>query len=144
MKVKILFICLFITLLSQAQTKIIAHKSHSGSGNSFSKAYQNSLFNINGSNFGTPPEAKNLTRLDTIIVVNKSITVIKYRQSKTKYTDYWSPSKYDTLKESDFIHITDTLVNDPVFNKKSILKLRKSSKTILMQTPIDKIVFIRS
>lgn len=140
MKIKILFICLFITLLSQAQTKVIAHKSHSGSSNSFSKAYQNNLFNINSSNFGTRPEKINFTRLDTIIVVNKSITIIKYRQSKNKYENW---SEYNTLKNSDFIYIKDTLVNDPVFNKKNILKLRKSSKTILMQTPIDKIVFIK-
>ncbi|MFC4478831.1 hypothetical protein [Flavobacterium chungangensis] len=137
MKLKIVLICLFTTLLSQAQTKVIAHKSHSGSSNSFAKAYQNNLFNINSSNFGT--HEINFVRLDTVIIVNKSLTVIKYRQSKSTYYDW---SKYDTLKESDFIHMRDTLVNDPVLNKKNILKLRKSSKTILMQTPINKIVFI--
>ena len=54
MKVNILVILLLSTIWCQAQTKPIAHKSHSGSVSSFAKAYQNNLFDINRSNFGGP------------------------------------------------------------------------------------------
>jgi hypothetical protein len=46
MKIVLIFTVLLIWFDFSAQTKIIAHKSHSGSNSSFNKAYRNNLFDI--------------------------------------------------------------------------------------------------
>ncbi|SNR40233.1 hypothetical protein [Flavobacterium sp. ov086] len=137
MKLKVVFALLLFTSLSQAQTKIIAHKSHSGSNSSFAKAYKNNLFDISRSNFGIANTY--IRRLDTIIAVNNSITIVKYRQSKEKYEP---GAQFRDLKKIDFTHLTDTLINDPILNKKNTVKFIKSSKKILYNTPTNEVVFI--
>lgn len=137
MKLKILLTLLFFTLLSQAQTKIIAHKSHSGSKSSFAKAYQNNLFDINHSNFGL--YETNIIRLDTIIAVNKSLTIIKYRRSKDKFVQ---GKQFIDLKNIDFIYLTNTLINDPLLNKKNTVKFIRKSRKMFYDTPLDEVKFI--
>lgn len=107
MKLNILILFLFATIVCEAQTKVIAHKSHSGSKHSFSKAYQNNLFDINRSNYGLPGN-RNLVVLDTIIAVNDSLTVLKMRESEVCYP---YGTDYKDLDESDFKCKTDTLIN---------------------------------
>lgn len=76
-----IFILLFITTVSNAQTKVIAHKSHSGNKTTFSKAYQKSLFDNKNSNFGQAPEVdvKN-AQLDSLIFVNDTMQIMVTRE----------------------------------------------------------------
>jgi hypothetical protein len=142
MKIKILFVLLFTTTMSYSQTKLIAHKSHSGSNRSFANAYQKNKFGMNFSNFGLPGN-KNIYILDTIIALNKSTTVMKLRVSNVCYR---IQTNYKDLKKSDFKSISDTLINDKVFNKKnkiSYIKLVGSdSYKIRFANTIEEVVFI--
>ena len=68
--------------LSLAQTKVIAHKSHSGNSNTFAKAYQNNLFDMSRSNFGEfiQPEVKS-AQLDSLIYVNDTCQIMVTSES---------------------------------------------------------------
>jgi hypothetical protein len=146
MKINIVLILLFTITFCQAQTKVIAHKSHSGSTHTFKKAYQNNLFDINRSNFGLPGN-RNIFVLDTIIAVNDSVTVLKMRESNVCYA---YGTKYTDLKKSDFKSKSVTLTNHDVFNKKNNITFIKEQRKnlyieepyISFNNPIEKVVFI--
>jgi hypothetical protein len=140
MKTKILLVLLFTTAMCQAQTKVIAHKSHSGSNRSFTKAYQKNLFDINRSNFGLP-DNMNIVVLDTVIALNDSVTILKMRKSNVCYP---YGTSYKDLKESDFKFKTDTLIKHNVFNRKNTVAFIKSSGSypIGFVNKIDNVVFV--
>lgn len=142
MKINLLLVFLFTTFLCGAQTKLIAHKSHSGSRHSFSKAYEKNLFDINRSNFGTPGNS-NIVILEAVIAVNDSVTVLKMKESNVCYP---FGTSYKDLKESDFKDKTHTLINHELLYKNNSLALIKSREKdeypICFQNPIRKIEFI--
>lgn len=133
---------LFFGLLAQSQTKIIAHKSHSGSVNSFSKAYKNNLFDIKRSNFGLPGNM-NLMVLDSVIAVNDSLTVFKSRISKVCYPYH---VEYKDLKPSEFRSKTDTIINHRYLNAKNTEKQIRSKGNIgypvLFSNPLEEVEFV--
>jgi len=141
---KILIVVLFLlgSVVTQAQTKVIAHKSHSGSKSSFSKAYKNSLFDMNRSNFGLPGN-ENVLVLDSVIAVNDSVTIIKMRESIVCYP---YGTSYEKLKEKDYKSKTFTVTNHELLFKDNPLKLIKAAKKnrypIWFPNPIDEVVFI--
>ncbi|MRX69809.1 hypothetical protein SAMN06265349_101269 [Flavobacterium resistens] len=137
MKTAILSLLFFTGIMCQAQTKVISYKSHSGSKSSFAKAYRNNLFDLKHSNFGIV--TVRIRRLDTIIAVNNSITLVKYRESIAEYNLH---TKFEDLEKSDFIHKTDTISNNQILNKKNTVKFIKKSSPVLFDTPIDEVVFI--
>ena len=64
-----MFIVLLGTTFCSAQTKIIAHKSHSGSKQTFSKLLKEN--NLGDPNFGVAPEVDiKRAQLDSLIFVN--------------------------------------------------------------------------
>ncbi|MFN3916296.1 MAG: hypothetical protein ACK4K0_01025 [Flavobacteriales bacterium] len=142
MKTTLLVLLLSFTGLCSAQTKVIAHKSHSGNANSFSKAYKNSLFDMKNSNFGLPGNMS-IFILDTVISVNDSITAYKYRESKVCYQ---YGTNYKNLKNKDFNHKTDTIVNHPELIKGNTVEHIKASRRVALpiwyQNPLDEVVFI--
>jgi hypothetical protein len=77
MKTALLSFMICFAIVSQAQTKIIAHKSHSGNTHNFSKAYQSNKFDIGHSNFGEfiQPEIKQ-ARLDSLIFMNDTCQIM--------------------------------------------------------------------
>lgn len=107
MKKTVLLILLFITALCQAQTKKIAYKSHSGSKHSFSKAYKNSLFDMDHSNFGGPGVSK-MRVLDTLIILNDTTAIFKLRETNVCYR---FGTSFKNLDQSDFKPRVDTLVS---------------------------------
>lgn len=132
---------LFTTVICQAQTKVIAHKSHSGSKKSFAKAYQNNLFDINRSNFGLPGN-RNVVILDKVVAVNDSVTILKMRESIVCFP---FNTNYKDLKETDFKVKIDTLKNHKIFNKKNSEAYIKSIKKyfpIQFNNPIDSVKFV--
>jgi hypothetical protein len=72
MKRLLLIFACFSCLAANAQTKLIAFKSHSGSAENFSLALENNLFDMAESDFGLPPTVT----LDSVILVKKSVAVI--------------------------------------------------------------------
>lgn len=142
MKIKLLIITLVVTFSSVAQTKLIAHKSHSGSKHSFSKLYQKKSLDGFSSNFGLPGRAS-IVIVDTIIAVNNSITIFKMRKSNSCYL---SGTDYKSVDKSNFNSISDTLSNDKIFNKRNsvlyIKQMGKKSCRIRFANSLDEAVFI--
>ena len=64
-------------LMAQAQTKIIAHKSHSGTTEDFQLAYEHNLFDIENSDFGIVIEPTVRTAsLDSVIYISDSVAIM--------------------------------------------------------------------
>lgn len=141
MKWKLLLIFLFTAFIAKAQTKVIGHKSHSGSHNSFAKAYKNNLFDTNKSNFGLPGN-RTIVLLDKVIAVNDSVTILRLRESIVCFP---FDTSYKDLKISDFNSKTDTIKNHKIFNKKNTIAFIKSNRNfypVRFSNPIDSVVFV--
>jgi hypothetical protein len=140
MKTLLLAPLLLTTTLCSAQTKMIAHKSHSGSKRSFAKAYQNNLFDLKYFNFGLPGN-NNLVVLDTVVALPNGITLLKMRVSRVCYR---YGTSYRELESADFESYTDTLRNNDLFNPKNAVATIKASKTfpVTFANPVQEVVFI--
>jgi len=126
---------------AQAQTKVIAHKSHSGSKASFAKAYRLNLFGNSNANFGLPGNA-NIIVIDTVLAVNKQTTIIKYRESNVCYR---FGTHYTKLLPDDYTAKTITLTKDTLYNKAntpSYIKKHMRWEPLNFDNPVESIVFI--
>ncbi len=132
------FILFYLT--SFGQTKMISHKSHSGSKNTFSLSLKKSLFNIGESNFGMAPErfVRN-SNLDTVKLLSPHIAVMITSESCLR-DDYSGRPSYKELWSAG----TDTVYNHDVFNSKnSIAQIKSKLKNnYFFNNSVDSIVFI--
>ncbi|MDJ1493848.1 hypothetical protein QNI19_12975 [Cytophagaceae bacterium DM2B3-1] len=101
-------ICTFICVFSNGQTKLIAHKSHSGSSETFGTALKNDFFDLESSNFGLRRVDLHKNILDTVVFVSDTVTVLVYRD---KISNSGKPSKKPSIHR-------DTLNNHPIVVKK--------------------------
>ncbi len=136
-----LLILLFSTALI-AQTKLISHKSHSGSASDFKLAIENNLFDIGASNMGAAPiKVVRNASLDTLVYVSESKVVMitsehcdnisRFEKNKIEGSRIWDAGK-------------DTLYNHVLFSKNHSLD---SIKEVLKQqynfrNDIDDVTFI--
>lgn len=144
MKKLVLLFLHIVPIVCISQTKLISHKSHSGSNADFKIAMEANLFDIGASNFGDVPyrEVKN-SSLDTVIYVSKGKAVMitseyckqvekrrKQEEDKTPGT-FWKAGK-------------DTVFNHPLFSKNhSLDSIKMVLKTQYhFQNEVDKVVFI--
>jgi hypothetical protein len=142
---------LFLSLTyisSQAQTKLIAHKSHSGTNADFSTAFSNDLFDMDEDNLGMAPERFEIKKkhlhpqLDSVIFVSEQ-KVILVTSNVCTMEDVYSYKKQDTKNEvwspgKEIAH------NHPLFSKNHSLD---SIKAVLknsygFENPIDNVVFV--
>jgi hypothetical protein len=137
MKTTLFILFLSLIGLSSAQTKIIAHKSHSGNTHNFSKAYQKNLFEMGHSNFGHQMQVtvKNAL-LDSLIFVNDTCQIM--------ITSEVCRNKFGGEKSSVWKAGRDTVYNHPLFLKQHALD---SIKTVLknqyyFKNDIENTVFI--
>jgi hypothetical protein len=135
------FLVAFATI-GNAQTKLISHKSHSGSNATFALAVENELFDIAESDFGVAPEktVRN-SSLDTVIYVSKTksvmitsehcMTIDRRIKERIKEREIWKAGN-------------DTVHSHPLFTQKhsldSIKNVLKSQYNF--KNNIDKTVFI--
>lgn len=118
-----------------AQTKVIAHKSISGSNASFADSYAVRTSELDGSNFGVAPRIeipRKVARLDTVIFLSNSKSImVTTCIGKNRYSHWWTPG-------------ADTVFNHSLFGKKHSLD---SIKQVLKNqyhfaNDIDSVVFI--
>jgi hypothetical protein len=109
--------CVLFTLISNAQTKRIFHKSHSGSNSNFTSALKNKVFGTQNSNFGDPVlngKKFSITTADyTLIrvdsVIRKSDTLIILVEKNNNKKDLLGQmSKRKILGDKSFAEITTT------------------------------------
>ncbi|MCX6319411.1 MAG: hypothetical protein NTW29_19195 [Bacteroidetes bacterium] len=124
MKIIFLLLAGLYTLSVNAQTRLIAYKSHSGNMEQFSTALELNLFDIDASNFGLP----STLQLDSVILIKKSVAVVVTSRGEG----------------APVFRQRDTLRSKSLFNKKiSIDTLKKNiHKLIRFDNPADSIRFI--
>jgi hypothetical protein len=120
MKKNLLILCSLFSYILQAQTKLIHHRSHSGSDENFKEQLVENT--ITNSNLGVAPtHIVRTARLDSLIFVNDSTAVmITSRFCKDDYAVGEEPSKWRAGK--------DTVRRHPLFCKQH--QLDKIKRTI--------------
>lgn len=127
--------CVAASSLS-AQTKLIAHKSHSGTVESFRLAYENNSPELENTNFGAAPERTVVTAsLDSLIFISDSLAVMV----TSKFCEKRNSSESKLWRAG-----RDTVRNHPLFSKQHALD---SIKNILerryhFKNSVDRIKFI--
>jgi hypothetical protein len=106
---KNIYILLLCCSAAIAQTKLIAHKSHSGSMATFTTAFNNNLFDMGESNFGEPALERRYTIDSIILRPDDSAIVI----SSIKELWWGTPKSQIEFKPG-----RDTLYNHPLLSKR--------------------------
>ena len=124
------------TQVLSAQTKMIAHKSHSGSSANFARVTPGGLFDDDGSNYGQAPEPTIRTaQLDSVIWLSDSLVVmITSEFCKRQYQPkprLWRAGR-------------DTLVNHPLYSGGFSLAEIKNRlrENYYFQNPVEQVIFI--
>jgi hypothetical protein len=140
MKTTLILVLMFFAGICQAQTKVISHKSHSGSKHSFSEAYQKNLFDLRRSNFGDAGFTR-IVVLDSVVAVNDSTSILKMRESTSCYKN---GTHYTALKKSDFTKRSETVVNHPILNRKNTVAFICFYRGLLFwfDNPIESVLFV--
>lgn len=112
----LLFVC-SMTFVSQAQTAIIAHKSHSGTGLDF--------FTDPSANFGIPSR-----KLLQIVYLDDSTTV-------RVYSRFGDDFEYDTVRTatSYFLNIDSVKQQTPYLNKVEYVNFKHSDRSSKIKQP---------
>ncbi len=130
MKRTFFILSIFISLISPAfsQTKLIAHKSHSGKTGSFRTAMVVNSSDLDFSNYGLPPKRYSY-KIDTIRYVSDSISIL---------------TRSVTHNESIVSFQVDTIHNHPLLTKAtSTDDIKKDlERYFLFSNPVDSIAFI--
>lgn len=132
----LLFFCFGISF-AFAQTKLIAHKSHSGNMDNFRKSLANDLFDIECSNFGVAPQSTiRNAKLDSLIFISKEMAIMVT-------SEHCSPVRPDG-DEGLWKEGRDTVYNHPLFSNQHELDKIKNSlrKQYFFNNSIDDTVFI--
>lgn len=114
MKALLIFIFSFICLISQAQTAIIAHKSHSGTAIDF--------FIDPNSNFGIPSP-----KLAQVIRLNDTTSIEVY---DTYHGYYEYDTVYNNLYYANYDLDLDSIAKSPYHRKVEYLNFKKSPKSL--------------
>ncbi len=139
----IMVVCLIViqSQFSFGQTKMISHKSHSGSAINFKKAISINSVDIGNSNFGIAPErfVRN-SKLDTVKLLSPNVAVMI--TSESCYSEDYNGG--DRSSAEIWSAGTDTILDHPVFNGKNSLNTIKSTlkNNYYFDNSIDKVVFI--
>lgn len=132
-----IIVLLAVSATLPAQTKLIAHKSHSGSTAHFAMITANSLFDPEDSNFGQGPEPFVKTaQLDSVIFISDSVVVMvtsaycQFRHDKSAGMK-WQPGR-------------DTVLHHPLFSAHFSLSeiKRRMKRDYYFRNPVDSVRFI--
>lgn len=133
---KIILLLFFVNFSANAQTKLIAFKSHSGDSKDFKSSIIENFNDMNNSNLGDVPIRRVInSKLDTVIFIdeNKSVIVTSEfcREFHTKDTTDWKPGK-------------DTLIDNPVFIISNLDSIKSNlKKDFYFKNDIDNVVFLK-
>lgn len=136
-----LFFGCMVSVVCFSQTKLISHKSHSGSDAEFRVALENKLFDIENSNLGQAPNRYERNAvLDSVIYISeeKAILVTSQFCVESDRDDYkiLSNKKWSAGKETVYHH-TLFSKNHSLDSIKAVLKSQYS-----FRNDIDKVVFV--
>jgi hypothetical protein len=104
-------IATLVSLFSFSQTKKIAYESHSGNLDFFESTLNDELFDNGDSDFGLP-SSKSKYKIDSVIYLNDTTTVLIYKSYKGSYS-----AKDD--KEFQFEGTKTDTVTNSIFGRKA-------------------------
>lgn len=117
MKQFVILLSLFISFVCNSQTKLISHKSHSGSAETFALAIENDLFDIEDSNFGYIIRTENFVKLDSVIYISENKVV----RVSSEYTQRYKNSNKQKCSADELTKIKkDTIIIKPKSTKKGL------------------------
>lgn len=133
--------CILIFGCSFAQTKLISHKSHSGSDENFRIALENNLFDSGNSNLGAAPDRyERNAKLDSVIYVSDQKAILITSQ----YCVTSSRKEYKIIESKTWNAGREEVYYSNLFSKKhsldSIKKVLKEQYSF--RSDIDKVVFV--
>ncbi|MGB6036202.1 MAG: hypothetical protein WBG42_08035 [Cryomorphaceae bacterium] len=131
---------LSISLTGFSQTKVIAHKSHSGSDENFQLALKSDNFNPLQSNFGQAPDRYVINaQLDSVIYIDAQQAILV-----TSYVDPNNRESSEKELKSNWKPDRETVYKHPLFSQQHSLD---SIKMVLkrdyhFQNDIENVVFV--
>ncbi len=112
-----LLLILIFGSFGYSQTKLISHKSHSGSDQTFAIAVENDLFDIEDSNFGYIIRTENFVKLDSVIYISEN----KIVRVSSEYTQRYKNSNKQKCSADELTKIKkDTIFIKPKSIKKGL------------------------
>lgn len=138
----------FISFTAFSQTRLIAHKSHSGSAATFNMALKNGLLDVRNSNFGVAPiRTVKTAALDSVIFISHDKAVMVTSEychiedrGRVIQVEYNNEKVEKTLWKAG----RDTIYNHPLFSRNHSLD---SIRTVLkddyfFKNDIDNTIFV--
>jgi hypothetical protein len=126
---------------TNAQTKFISYKSHSGNKRHLNTALSSNLFSMGESNFGMAPQrmVRN-SKLDTVILVSEKKAIM----ITSEYCHYEDYGGGDRSTASLWNAGKDTVYDHPIFNSgKSVSEIKRTLKQeYFFANPIDSVIFL--
>ncbi len=134
MKALILFAACLFSIACFGQTKLISHRSHSGSDADFRVAAEGNLFDIGNSNFGNP--SAYIDKIDTVILIGKNKMIV----FRKRYTEILGTNRiYDKRCVRDTITATSAA---QFFKANSIDSLKVELQKMYRMSRLDTTHFI--
>lgn len=149
---------LLLSNLTIAQTKLIAHKSHSGKATTFKSSLNSNIFGAKNSNFGQAPERFITSAvLDSVIFVSKQKAIMitsSCWKNRIENSNAWIPGREEVYNHPLFSHqhsldsikavlktqyYFDNNIDDVVFIGYDNLKVISSQETQKNSFPIVQI-----
>ena len=89
----------FFSFSTFAQTKFVAHKSHSGTMKNFKLALKSNKFGLKHSNFGLPDKEFMISprKIDSVVVLNEKALILFGKQHNLK-SGKWVKMQADTIR----------------------------------------------
>lgn len=128
----------FIAIFAFSQTKLIHHKSHSGSAENFTLSIENNLFDIEESNFGQAPQMIIKTAaLDSLIYLTDTSTIMVTREiCRDEYRPKAKPEIWKAGRDTVYNHTLFTLKYELDSIKKTLEELYN------FQNPVKEMTFV--
>ena len=128
---------------SFSQTKLISHKSHSGSSESFRISVEENLFDIGDSSFGkiVMEYTENYEKIDTIIKISNT-KIVRVKSNYYQVFERSDKSKVGKLEYINTVKDTITIENVSMVSNDKLKILAKTDKSYIKTIDTNKVVIV--
>ena len=126
-----------------SQTKLISHKSHSGSNENFRVSVEENLFDIGDSNFGkiTNEYTENYEKIDTIIKISNT-KIVRVKSNYYQVFERTDKSKVGKLEYLNMVRDTITVENANLISNDKLKTLAKTERKNIKTIDTNKVIIV--
>ena len=126
-----------------SQTKLISHKSHSGSNENFRVSVEENLFDIGDSNFGkiTNEYTENYEKIDTIIKISNT-KIVRVKSNYYQVFERIDKSKVGKLEYLNTVRDTITIENANLISNDKLKTLAKTERKNIKTIDTNKVIIV--